>query len=173
MQDEKALRRKLRACNVVNEYSGLDEFREFAKTNPARALDTAWDKITKWRDLDEGMTIWLVLEILSDVCNDALRSRLFEEWGRIDDEHRQAIVYCARSREVLRLDDWLRLFNHEQSTVHDRHLLVAALASGSYTYDFAPHAATYVENIGRYDEEWHNEILLALIDRLRVVYRIS
>ena len=171
MDDHELIQNVLIDCSPTNLYSGLDIFRQYAKQNPTRALEIGWEKITKCPDEDDGALITSILMILSDVSFEQLRRRLLEEWKHIDQQHRRAIVSAAARNDVLPLADWLRFFYDEYSTVQDRHLLAAALVSGAYSKDFRPHAARCIENIGRYDEEWHNEILLGFIENVRKHFR--
>ena len=124
--------RKMLNCDITNGYEGLDELERFATVEPESAWGIILKILTQGADpgKDDGAMCLELLRIASS-CLDrpSLENHLLDVWGSTTSEIRRNLIHGFADSNVVSLSFAVAIFDHPQSTVRERHLILATLAS--------------------------------------------
>jgi hypothetical protein len=155
VSEEELLLNRLLTCTIANGYAGVDEFKAFACVHPEAALRITWTVLTGREDpgRDDGALCIELLEIVTEAAGrQAVEELVLGAWSSLSDPIRRNIVVVAGSAKAMSAELAIKLFNHPDTRIEQRHRIVAGLAAGDERPGREGYVVDLAKRIGSYSD---------------------
>ena len=142
------------------DFDALDELERLAERAPQEAAHIAEAVLTAPGERDDAAVCIVMLEVLNRTRGrDAVQEWLLGHWESFDGPTRSNVACGASSPDALSTELAVRLFHLPQTSVRNRHHLVAGLASTARQRRCESLVLDLVDRIGSYDDPHRQSIL--------------
>lgn len=142
------------------DFDALDDLERLAEHAPQEAAPIAEAVLTAPGERDDAAVCIVMLEVLNRTRGrNAVEEWLLGCWESFDELTRSNVACGASSPEALSTDFAVRLFQLPQTSVQNRHLLVAGLASSALHRHCESLVLDLIDRIGSYDDPHRQRIL--------------
>lgn len=133
---------------------------------------SAWERLTTDdHRVDPAECVRLWSRVRAEVGAAALEARVEAAWARLPGNARRNVAYAAHDAEAVSTELLVRLFHHADSTVEDRHRLLAALAaSASDRAGAAAEVRALADDVGRYADARRQRLLNRFLENVREAF---
>lgn len=133
----------LDSLDLFDYENSITQLRPHFSTLGEEIFNVCYDRI--FNHGKNEMFVAAFLGICAEINQSELFDRIKTTWSEYDVYVKGSIKLCARDQGTLTVKQWLALFNHPDSVIHDRRSIFANLLVGANQAEFEPYIEEYFD----------------------------